>query len=231
MKSFLRISVFTLLLVLLSATAVSQDACPALDAADESHHSVVFRNSAVRVLEVHLGRLDSTDSHCHSYTYLTVATSESHTVDGPISTDWAPGDARLIYGPIKSTLRNDQSMTYRAIEVETLRTVPTPWVAQRSTASDPFGMDQGTVKPTWSVSFTRAGLTGTRAQLAPGDSLDVNAPDHLLIAITGLELEKQGGDPGKVSLQPGDTLLLPGGSVTKLTNTDRYGVKFVLVEF
>lgn len=230
MKSFLRILLMALLLVLLCATAVTQEACPALDAADEAHHSLIFRNSAVRVLEVQLGRLDSTDTHCHQYTYLTVATSESHTVDGPISTDWMPGDARLIYGPVKSILRNDQSMTYRAVEVETLRTVPTSWVAQRAN-SDPFGADLGTVKPTWSVSFTKAGLTGTRAQLASGDSLDVSPPDHLLIAITSLELEKAGSDAGRISLQPGETLMLPGGSATKLTNADRYGAKFVLVEF
>ena len=219
-----------LLLVLAPDRARSQD-CPSLDAADESHHSLIFRNSAVRVLELQLSGIKSTEPHCHRYTYLSVVTTESRTTDGPIGNDWAPGDARLIYGPVISTVRNEDIMSHRAIEVETLRSVPTPWVAQRSN-SDPFGADQGTVKPTWSVSFSRAGLAGTRAQLASGDGLDVNPPDHLLIAITAMELEKQGPEGSHaVSLERGETLMLPGGSVTRLTNKGRDSAKFVLVEF
>ena len=227
----MRIS-FSLAFILLFAMAPGargQEACPSLDAADESHHSVIFRNSAVRVLELQLSRLQGAEAHCHTYTYLVVVTSEGRTNDGAIGTDWAPGDARLIYGPIKSTIRNEESMTFRAIEVESLRTQTYTWSA-RGQYSDPFGADQGTIKPTWSTTFSRAGLAGTKAQLAPGDSLDVAQPEHLLIAITAVELEAKGSTTETISLERGETRMLPGGSVSKLTNKGSALAKFVIVE-
>jgi hypothetical protein len=226
--------VFPLLLLvsLAPAQTVSPEPCPSLDAADEPHHSVIFRNSAVRLLELQLTRISSTTPHCHQYSCLMVATTESHTTDGAMGTDWYPGDARWIYGPSSSQVRNDGSMTYRAIEVETLRTQTYSWT-RRNQYADPFGADQGTVRPTWSQTFSRGGLAATRAQLASGDSLDVSAPDHILIAITDLEVEtlKPGGSAEKVSLSRGDTLMFSAGSVTKLTNRASDLAKFVIVEF
>ncbi len=231
MKACLWLLPLFLLISLAPAQTVSPEPCPSLDAADESHHSVIFRNSAVRIMEFDLGRISSTPPHCHQYSYLVVVTSESHTTDGAMGTDWYPGDARWIYGPASSTVRNDQSTTYRAIEVETLRTQTYSW-SRRNQYTDPFGADQGTVKPTWSVSFSRGGLAGTKAQLASGDSFDVSQPDHILIAITDLELEAakpEGAE--KLSLSRGDTRMFPGGSVSKLTNRGSDPAKFVIVEF
>lgn len=217
-----------LLLILLPSTAAGQGSCPSLDAADEPNHTVIFRNSSVRILELQLPRIQVTQPHCHQYTFVMVATSEGRTTDTSISTDWMPGDTRLIYGPVASNIRNEQSTTYRAIEVETMHTLTYSW-SWRNQYSDPFGADYGTVKPTWSQTFSRGGLTGTRAQLARGDSLDISTPDHILIAVTALDLEKDGG--GRISMERGDTLILPAGSVAKLTNQGSDGAKFVLVEF
>ncbi len=231
MKACLWLFPLLLLVSLASAQTVGPGSCPPLDAADESHHSLIFRNSAVRILQLELPRLQSTEPHCHQYSYLLVATTENHTTDGPIGTDWYPGDARWIYGPSSSTVRNDQSMTYRAIEIETLRTQTYSW-SLRNQYTDPFGADMGTVRPTWTQTFSRGGLSGTRAQLAPGDSFDVTQSEHILIATTALELEKKGPDgTEKVSLERGDTLMLPGGSVSKLTNKGSDPAKFVMVEF
>ncbi len=232
MKACMWILSLLLLTALAPAQTVGPEPCPALDAADESHHRVIFRNNAVRILELELGRISSTQPHCHQYSYLMVVTSESHTTDGAMGTDWYPGDARFIYGPSSSTARNDGSMTYHAIEVETLRTQTYSW-SRRNQYTDPFGADQGTVKPTWSVAFSRGGLAAIKAQLASGDSLEVSQPDHILIAVTDLELEalKPGGSGEKVSLSRGDTLMFPGGSVSKLTNRASDLAKFVIVEF
>ncbi len=231
MKACLWLLPLFLLIPLAAAQTVSPEACPSLDAADEPHHSLIFRNSSVRIFELQLGRIQSTQPHCHQHTFVTVVTSESRTTDGAISNDWQPGDTRLIYGPYSSNIRNEQSMTHHAIEVETLHTVTYSW-SLRNQYSDPFGADMGTVKPTWSQTFSRAGLAGTRAQLASGDSLDINPPDHLLIATTDLELEvvKPGGTE-RLTLSRGDTRMFPGGSVSKLTNRGSDLAKFVIMEF
>lgn len=217
-------------LTVLAPYARGQASC--LDAGDEPHHSLIYRNNRVRIQELVLPRLKSTDVHCHQYTYLSVVTTESRTTDGPWGNDWTPGEARLIYAPATHNIRNDESITHRAIEVEVLGTLPA-YRFQPNPNRDPLGSDLGTLKPTWTTTFTWGPLTATRTQLAGGDSWDVNQPDHLLIAITSLELEKQGpgGTSEKISLERGETLILPGGSVSKLTNKGGDGAKFVVVEF
>ena len=221
---------FFLLFAVASAQTVSPDSCPTLDAADEPNHSLLYRNNAVRIFEVQLPRIKASQPHCHQNTYVLVVTSESRTTDGGISTDWTPGDTRLVYGPSTSNIRNEQSAPYRAIEIETLRTVTYSW-SLRNQYADPFGADMGTVKPSWTQTFARGGLAGTRAQLASGDSFDVNSPDHILIAITALDLEVQGETSKRASLDRGDTLMLPGGSASKLVNQGPGGAKFVIMEF
>ncbi len=227
----LSLAVLAVVLAVISVQELrAQSSC--LDAADEPHHSVIFKNNAVRILELQLGRLKSTEVHCHSNSYLVVITTESRTTDGVSSHDWTRGEARFIYGPVTQTIRNEEMALHRQIEVETLRTVPAvPYTPFYSI--DAFGPDLGDLKPTWSMSFTRGGLTATKTQLATGDSWDVNPPDHILIAVTDLELQKRGsGDEvGKISLDAGDTLILPGGSVSRLTNTNRDKARFVTVEF
>ena len=224
-----------ILLALAVVTVLGRDAkaqASCTDAGDEPNHTVIYRNSRVRILELQLSRLKSTEVHCHQYSYLSVVTTESRTTDGPYGNDWAPGESRFIYGPVTQTIRNDESVTHRAIEVEVLGTLPA-YRLQPNPNRDPLGSDLGTLKPTWTTTFTWGPLTATRTQLAGGDSWDVNRPDHLLIAITSLELEKQvpGGTSEKISLERGETLILPGGSVSKLTNKGGDGAKFVAVEF
>ncbi len=229
LPGFLLLLVLAPLAVLVPA-ARAQAACT--DAGNEPNHAVIYQNSRVRVLELVLPRLKSSDVHCHQYSYLSVVTTPSRTTDGPWGNDWTPGEARFIYGPVTHTIRNDESITHRAIEVEVLGTLPA-YRVQPNPNRDPLGSDLGTLKPTWSTTFTWGPLTATRTQLAGGDSWDVSRPDHLLIAITSLELEKQvpGGQPEKLSLGPGETLILAGGSVSKLTNKGGDGAKFVVVEF
>jgi hypothetical protein len=223
-----RLMVVTAIALFLSATAGSQATC--IDLAEESYHSLIFRNSSVRIFELQLPRLKSTAEHCHKNAVLTVVTTESRTTDGMVSDDWTPGAARFVFGPFSHTTRNEDMMLHREIVVETLRTVPQTRFPQQI-YGDPFGLDQGDVKPTWNFSFTRAGLTGTRIQLAPGDSFDVSEPDHLLIATSDVELRKEGPNPETLSLSRGDTRILEGGSARKLTNAASEKAKFVLVEF
>lgn len=214
----------------LAMTAPLPGPSDCLEAAAETHHTEVFRNNSVRVLAFELSRLQNTDAHCHPFPFLTVVTTESRTTDGLVSHDWKPGDARFTYGPVTHRERNEQMAIHREIQVETMRTIP-PTRFTREYDADPFGPDPGDLQPTWSVSFARGGLTAVRTQLAAGDSWDVSQPDHLLIAITDVELQKDKPDGEQISVAQGDTLLLPGGSVRRLTNVSNKRARFVTVEF
>lgn len=202
-----------------------------LDPGDEPHHNVIFKNSSVRILELQLPRLSSSATHCHAHHFLTFPLTESRTTDGVITHDWKPGEGLFTYAPVTHSERNEQMALHREIEVETLATMPNTRFGIRANR-DLFSGNPGDLKPTWSVSATVPGVTATRTQLAPGDGWEVSEPDHLLIALSDLDLEKEGAlGTRKLSLAAGDTLILTGGTVSKLTNVGRERARFITVEF
>ena len=213
------------------AMPVSAQTTNCLDPGDEAHHREIFRNGSVRIFEFQLSGLTSSAAHCHTYSFLTFPVTESRTTDGLMSHDWKPGEARFTYAPVTHTERNEQMALHREIEVELRGTMPNTRYGI-SANRDLFSGNPGDLKPTWSVSATVPGVTATRTQLAAGDGWDVNEPDHLLIALSDLELQKDGPrGTGRLSLSAGDTLMLSSGSVYKLTNTSGKRASFITVEF
>lgn len=224
-----------LAVLLLPTLAVAQKNCK--DAGDEPNHRLIHSAPDVRVYELELGRLKATEWHCHANSFLRIATTDTRTTtthegQGPLSWEWTPGEARFVYGPVKHTVRNDGMLPHREIVIETLHTVQRP-LFEQNTNTDEFGADPGEVKPSWSVTFTRGGLTATKTQLAPGDSVTVNEPDQLLIAITDAALKGEVAEkePETVELGRGETVLLRGGVKRKLSNAGRAPVRFIVVEF
>lgn len=222
---------FVVLVAFAIAMPAAAQTTNCLDPGDEAHHSEIFRNGSVRILEFQLPRLTSSATHCHPYSFLTFPLTESRTTDGVMSHDWKPGEARFTYAPLTHAERNDQMALHREIEVETRGTMPNTRFGINANR-DLFAGNPGDLKPTWSVSATVPGVTATRTQLAAGDAWEVNEPDHLLIALSDLELQKEGpSGTAKLSLSAGDTLILTGGSVHKLTNTSGERASFITVEF
>ena len=86
---------------------------------------------------------------------------------------------------------------------------------------DPEHANPGDFKPTWTVSFSRGALTASKTQLAPGAELSVSSPNHVLLALTDLELHKQGTDRSDqaIQLSAQEGKIMPGGSEFKLTNS------------
>jgi len=90
--------------------------------------------------------------------------------------------------------------------------------------------DLGSVKPTWSVSFTRGGVTCGRYNWL-GDDFPVDAADHLLIALTDVRLQQSGKDASaELSLEPQDVHLLPAGSHFRLPHW-KWLRRFILIDF
>jgi hypothetical protein len=227
------------LLLTVCAFAISTQAQSAtcLDLADEPHHRLLFQNQDARVFLLELPRLASTQSHCHSHPYLYVIAAASRTLDtvdghAGISRDWNESEARFIYPPMKHVVRNESINPFRELIVETLHGAQyNPLDGNYD--GDLFPGDLGGAKPTWTVSFSRGPLTASRTQLAPGAELSVSSPNHVLLAVTDLELQEQ--ESGKATetleLRAQDVRMLPGGSTFKLVNASQHSAKFVLVEF
>jgi hypothetical protein len=208
-----------------------------LDLADEPHHQLLFQNQDARVFLLELPRLASTRSHCNSHPYLYIVAGQgrsSNTLEGQvaITRDWNGPEARFIYSPKQHVVRNESISPYRELIVETMHGLQYNSL-DGNYDGDLFPGDLGDAKPTWTVSFSRGALTASKTQLAPGAELSVSSPNHVLLALSDLELRRQlsDGSTKTLELNAQEVNILPGGSDFKLTNTGQRPAKFILVEF
>lgn len=163
------------------------------DAANESHFSVVYENSGVRVLSVELGRIDTTKPFSYKRPHIIAVTTESRTTTTPVGSggvtrDWSRGDVQFSYETSCRTLRNELSTPHRQIIVESYRPMP----YDQPSSSNDLLYDLSAVKPTTATTMSRGALSATRFQIAPGDSVELIGGDQLVIALTDLDLEADG---------------------------------------
>ncbi|MBV9183516.1 MAG: hypothetical protein JO356_19610 [Acidobacteria bacterium] len=222
----------------LSLPALGQSA-KCLDASAESHHQVLYESQGARVLLLDLPRIASTQPYCYARPYLFVVTGagkSSSTPEGSAtySHDWNGPEARFIYTPLKHVLRNESMVPFRAVIVETFHQVDYDPM-QGNYDVDLFPSDFGSVKPTWTVSFTRGTIGASKTQLAPGDSTSVVGTNsyHLLIALTEVSLAKEspGGVVEQLQLGTQEVRMLPPGPAFQLSNEASQPARFVMIEF
>src|SRR5437763_15753400 len=223
----MRTTLFASVFIFAVAGVATAQSASCIDVADEPHHQLLFQNQDVRVLVLELPRLAATESHCHPRPYLDIIATESkssNTLEGhaPVTRDWNGPEAHFIYSPMQHVVRNESMMTYRELIVETMH----PANYQPSDGNcdtDLFTADLGTVKPSWTVSFTRGALTASKSQLAPGAEISVSSTAHVLLALTGLELSTESSGSSAQSLRLGaqDVRVLPAGVSFRLINTGK----------
>lgn len=218
------------------ASVATAQSASCLDVADEPHHQLLFQNEDVRIFVLELPRLAATQSHCHPRPYLDIiatAGKSSNRVEGsaPVTRDWNEPEAHFIYSPMQHVVRNEAMTSYRELIVETMHPANyQPFDGAYDT--DLFPGDLGTVKPSWTVSFSRGAVTASKSQLAPGAEISISSPAHVLLALTDLELSQMsGGSAQSLHLDAQEVRVLPGGDSFRLINTGKTPAKFILVEF
>jgi hypothetical protein len=234
---FRSITLFWLLAIGPCILSPGAHAADCLDAADESHHQVLYQNEDARILLLELPRIASTQAHCHTHPYLYVVTGESRSSTTPegkatFSHDWNAGEARFIYSPVRQVVRNELMIPFREVIVETLHSVQYDPL-DPSDDRNLFPGDLGSAKPTWTVSFTRGDLTASKTQLAPGDDATFASTNHVLIALTDVKLQRtmEKAGPDELDLNAQEVRILPGGPELKLTNSGPHSATFILIEF
>jgi hypothetical protein len=209
---------------------------PCRDAAEESHHRVLLESSGLRVLLLELPRIASTDSFCYASSYVYVVLSEGRSSvtaegKGTFSRDWSGSETQLIYEPQKQVIRNESGRTFREVIVELPRAEPYDPLRDIPT-SDMFPADLGTVKPTWTVSFTRGGVKFSKVQLGAGDTFSVGGGRNLLVALTDLRLRNtQVFASESLDVQAQDVTILGLSTASRLSNESRAPARFVLIEY
>jgi len=232
----MRLKIGIALLFFVSSFALAAQTTTCLDIADEPHHQLLFQNQNVQIYRLDLGRLESTEMYCVAHPFLRIIAADGRTTDlvageAGYQHDWHAGEARLVYVGKKKQIRNELSTSYREYVVETLRTVEYVQ-GDNNYDTDAFGYDVADVKPTWSVTFARAGLAATRTKLAPEDVTGLGTPNYLLIALTEVDLKLSGDPkPNNIALPAGDSQMLKGGHERELKNQGAVPARFITVEF
>jgi hypothetical protein len=133
---------------------------------------------------------------------------------------------------MQHVIRNESGSPHRELIVETLRGASyDPDAGNLDMDLFPAGL--GSTKPTWTVSLTRGGVTASKTQLASGAEITVSGGEHVLLALSNLEFDRQvsGKSVGTLDMAAQDVQPLPSGSDFKLVNTGRQSAKFILIEF
>ncbi len=230
----LTLVVLTILAALTVTTQAQTSSC--LDIADEPHHQLLYSNQDVRVFQLELPRLASTQPFCHSHSYFYVVPGEGRSSTTPegqatFSHDWRGGETRFVFSPLKHVIRNESINTYREVVVESLHQIQYhPLDGNYDT--DELPGDLGSTKPSWTISAVRGNLAASKTQLAPGADFTPQGASQVLIALTDLDLkrERDGMPAQNVELSAQEVKVLTGDTI-KLTNTGSHPAKFITVEF
>jgi hypothetical protein len=215
------------------AFAQSPAGQPAPDMAHESHHSLLFENSQVRVFSLKLGYNESElTGHDHAFLLVTLADcqpamwieGESPIIPGTLKQGWVN---YLVAGGIRG-MRNDQKSTCRFFVVEFLDpratmnadtgyagdTGPSENPAAKSIATGPLG-----------TSYV------TTAYLPHGESIPARPKDigELLIPITDLDLKTE--DDHHIRKSPGELEWIEAGQASEWASDGSDPARFVLVRF
>lgn len=227
-----RVAAVLLFEIALGLTSAAQVAKCA-DVSSESHHSLLYSSSDVRIFRLDLARLQATDEYCHKYAYLRIIVTDGRTADiasggAAMSRNWEPGSTRFVYTPKPKVTRNETGGAHREYVVETLHGVEyNPLHGNYDTDALPPGI--GSVKPTWTVEAARGPFTIANTQLAPGDNIAVRPPLHFLIALSDVDLSTDSGE--RIQIPAGDAQLIKARSTSSLRNVGAARARFMMVEF
>ena len=99
----MRIKSTALIFLVIGASALRAQNPPCVDIGDEPNHQLVLENGNVRIFQLDLPRLKTTDVFCVGHPYIRIVVTEGRTSDlalgGPVSVahDWKAGEGRFIY--------------------------------------------------------------------------------------------------------------------------------------
>jgi hypothetical protein len=216
---------------LLTSVAVAADQ-PCLDIADEPSHQLVFENSNVRIFQLDLPRLKTTDVFCVGHPYIRIVVTEGRTSDlalgGPVSVghDWKAGEARFIYEPTPKSVRNEHGTAFREYDIEMTKLFE--YNPLEVNDSDLFLAGPTGLQRTETVSVARGSVVASSTVLAADDVLLVPEGDHFLMAITDVQLT---ASHQKVVVSATESTRLSSPAPLRLKNAGSAPARFILVNF
>jgi hypothetical protein len=208
--------------------AVCATAQPAVPAAREPHHQIVYEDTRVRILDVQIEPRGATQPHRHDADYVTIEAAEMH----------------FSRGGLTHVERNESDRMLRRITIELLQKQSNPhnvcgevlqgeYAHCREPGSEWLGAN---LQIQFETEQTRFGVL----RIEPNATLAIPPADvpPLLIALEGTEAEAishaNGASAGggfRRAVQAADVLRWPADQVSEIRNTGKTAARFLVVEF
>ena len=245
-------------LVLCACAAAQTAAPPVVEITAEGFHHLVLKNKKVRVFSVEVPPKASTLMHRHRNDYLFVTLGDSvvrsqRQGEKPAELRLEDGDVRFTKGGFAHIATNLADSPFRNVTIEVLK--PARGILRLATCDVNEGIEcgfcdispEGKQKCDWPGTMQTLpelekkqeekdyGVYQFVTHLQPGSATGMHAhkADHLLVAVSDLELknEVQGKPPETLRLKAGEVRWVKGGFTHSLTNLGKQSAWFVSFEF
>ena len=219
--------------------AQSSNAAEEVEITSEPHHHLTFQNQDVRVFNVEVEPGAQTMMHWHHHDYIAVTLSEaevSNSVkDKPtVALKLAEGDTRFAAGNFVHFVKDVGPQAFRNVTIELLQdeTLRASEAAGRIKWDEERGLDvlEGGTRD---ILFVKDGVRASEFELQPGGVAPEfhRAGPILLVAISDLQLHKNGAASVFSQMKSGDHIWVGADESFGMTNTGPKTAKFVTLEF
>jgi quercetin dioxygenase-like cupin family protein len=229
--------------LVLCVSAAAQKTPGAVEITAEPFHHLVFKNKKVRVFSVEVPPQASTLLHSHRHDYVFVILGDSEVTNERQGEKAAvlrlnDGDVRFSHGGFAHLVRNRMDRPFRNVAIEVLK--PVRGIIRLATCDVDEGIEcgfcnisaAGQQKCEWPGELDTLpelekkepayGVYQFVVHLQPGATtgMHTHTTDHLLVAVSDLELkdEGKGKAPETLRMKAGEVRWVKGGFTHSLTN-------------
>lgn len=238
----MRMSRFTGLLFLATATLAQQQQ-PVVEITSEPSHHQVLDNEYVRVFDVTVAPRATTMIHRHHHDYLFVTLGNSDVVSArvgekPVELELKDGEVRFTAGNFAHAAGNKSDQPFHNITIELLK--PSTSVKTCAENCDESADCSGGVaagKPDCPTTMRRLSSDQWKVSLITlpaGTQLTNHAYQgpHLIVAVTPLDLKSEIGTIGtNIKRDVGGLIWAPTGTAETLTNNSAMPAQMIVLEF
>lgn len=223
-------------LLLVSMAALAQQTQP-VEIASEPRHHLVFQNEYVRVFDVTVEPRGSTLVHVHHKDYLFVTLGDSDVVsarpgDKPVQLTLKDGETRFTAGNFAHAAINRLDRPFHNITIELLKPSTNVTSCGESCGVPTACAEKDAPCPTVEKRISSDQWIVSSWSVPPGAAynLALKGPS-LLIAVSPLELTRQGTAAGAFKRNPGGMDWMPIPVKETITNNSSVPQTYVLLEF
>lgn len=202
---------------------------------EEPSHQLVLENQYTRTYRVEVAPGKATLLHRHDNDYVFVALGDAHISNEvlgrpPVDQGLKDGDVNFAAGGFAHVARNVSQRPFQNVTIEILRKSNKRICGFSDVPRCPIGSHDGYAAET--ILETDA-VKVTEEQLAPGSMLPNRLADHMMVALTNVDLKNEAAGQGgpEIIQNVGEVRWVKAASEQGFKNVVKAPAKFLVVEF